>query len=66
MSLSNVHSTVYESEECVASDMICVCVCVYRISLDEGRHWDKLSFSSTPLFVDGVLMTPETENRIIT
>uniref|UniRef100_A0A8C1UBY0 Sortilin related VPS10 domain containing receptor 3b n=1 Tax=Cyprinus carpio TaxID=7962 RepID=A0A8C1UBY0_CYPCA len=37
-----------------------------RISLDEGRQWDKLSFSSTPLFVDGVLMTPETENRIIT
>ncbi|TRY93677.1 hypothetical protein DNTS_029389 [Danionella cerebrum] len=37
-----------------------------RISLDEGRHWDKLSFSATPLFVDGVLMTPETENRIIT
>ncbi|XP_042598026.1 VPS10 domain-containing receptor SorCS3-like isoform X3 [Cyprinus carpio] len=36
------------------------------ISLDEGRQWDKLSFSSTPLFVDGVLMTPETENRIIT
>uniref|UniRef100_A0A8C2EIA5 Sortilin related VPS10 domain containing receptor 3b n=1 Tax=Cyprinus carpio TaxID=7962 RepID=A0A8C2EIA5_CYPCA len=36
------------------------------ISLDEGRKWDKLSFSSTPLFVDGVLMTPETENHIIT
>uniref|UniRef100_A0A671MAF6 VPS10 domain-containing receptor SorCS3-like n=1 Tax=Sinocyclocheilus anshuiensis TaxID=1608454 RepID=A0A671MAF6_9TELE len=36
------------------------------ISLDEGRQWDKLSFSSTPLFVDGVMMTPETENHIIT
>uniref|UniRef100_A0A672RUV8 VPS10 domain-containing receptor SorCS3-like n=1 Tax=Sinocyclocheilus grahami TaxID=75366 RepID=A0A672RUV8_SINGR len=36
------------------------------ISLDEGRQWDKLSFSSTPLFVDGVLMTPETENHIVT
>nr|XP_055027995.1 VPS10 domain-containing receptor SorCS3 isoform X1 [Misgurnus anguillicaudatus] len=36
------------------------------ISLDEGRQWDRLSFSSTPLFVDGVLMTPETENHIIT
>ncbi|XP_051502906.1 VPS10 domain-containing receptor SorCS3-like [Myxocyprinus asiaticus] len=36
------------------------------ISLDEGLKWDRLSFSSTPLFVDGVLMTPETENYIIT
>lgn len=51
---------------CFVSEMKKICVCVSRISLDEGRQWDKLSFSSTPLFVDGVLMTPETENRIIT
>uniref|UniRef100_A0A8C1UDI4 Sortilin related VPS10 domain containing receptor 3b n=1 Tax=Cyprinus carpio TaxID=7962 RepID=A0A8C1UDI4_CYPCA len=42
------------------------CSVVLKDYLDEGRQWDKLSFSSTPLFVDGVLMTPETENRIIT
>lgn len=37
-----------------------------RISLDEGKKWDRHSFSLAPLFVDGVLMEPETENHIIT
>ncbi|XP_030643264.1 VPS10 domain-containing receptor SorCS3 [Chanos chanos] len=36
------------------------------ISLDEGRSWDRHSFSSSPLFVDGVLMEQDTENHIIT
>uniref|UniRef100_A0AAR2KKJ9 PKD domain-containing protein n=1 Tax=Pygocentrus nattereri TaxID=42514 RepID=A0AAR2KKJ9_PYGNA len=36
------------------------------VSMDEGRHWDRFSFSSTPLFVDGVLMEPHTQNYIIT
>ncbi|KAM6956470.1 VPS10 domain-containing receptor SorCS3 [Aplochiton taeniatus] len=36
------------------------------ISLDEGKKWDRHSFSLVPLFVDGVLMEPETENHIIT
>ncbi|XP_066527997.1 VPS10 domain-containing receptor SorCS3 [Hoplias malabaricus] len=36
------------------------------ISMDEGRHWDRFSFSSTPLFVDGVLMEQDTQNYIIT
>ncbi|KAI4888270.1 hypothetical protein NFI96_013855 [Prochilodus magdalenae] len=37
-----------------------------RVSMDEGRHWDRFSFSSTPLFVDGVLMEQDTQNYIIT
>ncbi|XP_053730343.1 VPS10 domain-containing receptor SorCS3 [Synchiropus splendidus] len=36
------------------------------ISLDEGKKWDRHSFSLTPLFVDGVLMEPESDNHIIT
>ncbi|XP_062319686.1 VPS10 domain-containing receptor SorCS3 [Osmerus eperlanus] len=36
------------------------------ISLDEGKKWDRHSFSLAPLFVDGVLMEPESENHIIT
>ncbi|KAG9268232.1 VPS10 domain-containing receptor SorCS3-like [Astyanax mexicanus] len=36
------------------------------ISMDEGRHWDRFSFSSAPLFVDGVLMEQDTQNYIIT
>ncbi|XP_078144743.1 VPS10 domain-containing receptor SorCS3-like [Centroberyx gerrardi] len=36
------------------------------ISLDEGKKWDRHSFSLAPLYVDGVLMEPETENHIIT
>lgn len=37
-----------------------------RISLDEGKKWDRHSFSSAPLYVDGVLMEPESDNHIIT
>ncbi|XP_037535849.1 VPS10 domain-containing receptor SorCS3 [Nematolebias whitei] len=36
------------------------------ISLDEGKKWDRHSFSLAPLFVDGVLMEPESDNHIIT
>uniref|UniRef100_A0AAV2JPK1 PKD domain-containing protein n=1 Tax=Knipowitschia caucasica TaxID=637954 RepID=A0AAV2JPK1_KNICA len=36
------------------------------ISLDEGKKWDRHTFSSAPLYVDGVLMAPESENHIIT
>ncbi|XP_076834933.1 VPS10 domain-containing receptor SorCS3 isoform X2 [Brachyhypopomus gauderio] len=36
------------------------------ISMDEGRQWNRISFSSTPLFVDGVLMEQDTQNYIIT
>ncbi|XP_024283088.1 VPS10 domain-containing receptor SorCS3 isoform X2 [Oncorhynchus tshawytscha] len=34
------------------------------ISLDEGKTWDRHSFSLVPLFLDGALMQPE--NHIIT
>ncbi|KAM9394637.1 VPS10 domain-containing receptor SorCS3-like isoform 2-T2 [Salvelinus alpinus] len=34
------------------------------VSLDEGKKWDRHSFSLAPLFLDGVLMQPE--NHIIT
>lgn len=37
-----------------------------RISLDEGKKWDRHSFSLVPLYVDGVLMEPESDNHIIT
>uniref|UniRef100_A0A671VPD2 Sortilin related VPS10 domain containing receptor 3b n=1 Tax=Sparus aurata TaxID=8175 RepID=A0A671VPD2_SPAAU len=37
-----------------------------RISLDEGKKWDRHSFSLAPLYVDGVLMEPESDNHIIT
>ncbi|XP_034040761.1 VPS10 domain-containing receptor SorCS3 [Thalassophryne amazonica] len=36
------------------------------ISLDEGKKWDRHSFSLAPLYVDGVLMDPDSENHIIT
>ncbi|KAJ0067047.1 hypothetical protein NL108_008949, partial [Boleophthalmus pectinirostris] len=36
------------------------------ISLDEGKKWDRHTFSLAPLYVDGVLMAPESENHIIT
>ncbi|XP_004077390.2 VPS10 domain-containing receptor SorCS3 [Oryzias latipes] len=36
------------------------------ISLDEGKKWDRHSFSLAPLYVDGVLMEPESGNHIIT
>ncbi|XP_032409521.1 VPS10 domain-containing receptor SorCS3 isoform X1 [Xiphophorus hellerii] len=36
------------------------------ISLDEGKKWDRHSFSLVPLYVDGVLMEPESDNHIIT
>lgn len=38
----------------------------FRISLDEGKKWGRHSFSSAPLYVDGVLMEPESDNHIIT
>ncbi|XP_036980487.1 VPS10 domain-containing receptor SorCS3 isoform X1 [Acanthopagrus latus] len=37
-----------------------------QISLDEGKKWDRHSFSLAPLYVDGVLMEPESDNHIIT
>ncbi|KAG7463022.1 hypothetical protein MATL_G00190840 [Megalops atlanticus] len=36
------------------------------ISFDEGKQWERHSFSLVPLFVDGVLVEPGTENHIIT
>ncbi|KAA8583695.1 hypothetical protein FQN60_014903 [Etheostoma spectabile] len=36
------------------------------ISLDEGKKWDRHSFSLAHLYVDGVLMEPESDNHIIT
>ncbi|TNM99316.1 hypothetical protein fugu_012349 [Takifugu bimaculatus] len=36
------------------------------ISLDEGKKWDRHGFSLAPLYVDGVLMEPESDNHIIT
>ncbi|EMP39771.1 VPS10 domain-containing receptor SorCS1 [Chelonia mydas] len=37
-----------------------------RLSFDEGRSWSKYSFTSTPLFVDGVLGEPGEETLIMT
>ncbi|XP_077586040.1 VPS10 domain-containing receptor SorCS3-like [Stigmatopora nigra] len=36
------------------------------ISLDEGKKWDRHTFSLAPLYVDGVLMESESDNHIIT
>ncbi|XP_019735230.1 VPS10 domain-containing receptor SorCS1 isoform X2 [Hippocampus comes] len=36
------------------------------LSFDEGRQWNKYSFTSTPLFVDGVLGEPGEETLIMT
>ncbi|XP_053708942.1 VPS10 domain-containing receptor SorCS3 isoform X2 [Synchiropus splendidus] len=36
------------------------------ISFDEGRQWTQHSFSSLPLFVDGVLVESGAENQIMT
>ncbi|XP_051935354.1 VPS10 domain-containing receptor SorCS3 isoform X1 [Hippocampus zosterae] len=36
------------------------------ISLDEGKKWDRHTFSLTPFYVDGVLMESESDNHIIT
>ncbi|XP_027873821.1 VPS10 domain-containing receptor SorCS1 isoform X1 [Xiphophorus couchianus] len=36
------------------------------LSFDEGRQWNKYSFSNTPLFVDGVLGEPGEETLIMT
>uniref|UniRef100_A0A3B5AL67 VPS10 domain-containing receptor SorCS3-like n=1 Tax=Stegastes partitus TaxID=144197 RepID=A0A3B5AL67_9TELE len=33
---------------------------------NEGKKWDRHSFSLAPLYVDGVLMEPESDNHIIT
>lgn len=52
-----------------------VCVCarcnvmfmfLHRLSFDEGRVWSKYSFTSSPLFVDGVLGEPGEETLIMT
>uniref|UniRef100_A0A8C1UAF1 VPS10 domain-containing receptor SorCS2 n=1 Tax=Cyprinus carpio TaxID=7962 RepID=A0A8C1UAF1_CYPCA len=37
-----------------------------RLSFDEGRVWNKYSFTSSPLFVDGVLGEPGEETLIMT
>lgn len=39
---------------------------VHRLSFDEGRSWNKYSFTSIPLFVDGVLGEPGEETLIMT
>ncbi|XP_034043575.1 LOW QUALITY PROTEIN: VPS10 domain-containing receptor SorCS1 [Thalassophryne amazonica] len=36
------------------------------LSFDEGREWNKYSFTSSPLFVDGVLGEPGEETLIMT
>ncbi|XP_057699081.1 VPS10 domain-containing receptor SorCS1 isoform X2 [Corythoichthys intestinalis] len=36
------------------------------LSFDEGRQWNKYSFTSTPLFMDGVLGEPGEETLIMT
>uniref|UniRef100_A0A3B4Y444 VPS10 domain-containing receptor SorCS3-like n=1 Tax=Seriola lalandi dorsalis TaxID=1841481 RepID=A0A3B4Y444_SERLL len=36
------------------------------VSFDEGRQWNQHSFSSVPLFVDGVLVEAGAENQIMT
>ncbi|XP_075891334.1 VPS10 domain-containing receptor SorCS1 isoform X3 [Nelusetta ayraudi] len=36
------------------------------LSFDEGRQWSKYAFTSTPLFVDGVLGEPGEETLIMT
>ncbi|XP_048843157.1 VPS10 domain-containing receptor SorCS3 [Brienomyrus brachyistius] len=36
------------------------------ISFDEGRQWIRHGFSLVPLFVDGILVEPGTENQIMT
>ncbi|KAK7929837.1 hypothetical protein WMY93_006232 [Mugilogobius chulae] len=36
------------------------------LSVDEGRQWNKYSFTNTPLFVDGVLGEPGEETLIMT
>lgn len=37
-----------------------------RVSFDEGRQWTQHSFSSVPLFVDGVLVEAGADNQIMT
>ncbi|XP_053730990.1 VPS10 domain-containing receptor SorCS1-like [Synchiropus splendidus] len=36
------------------------------LSFDEGRNWDKYSFTSSPLYVDGVLGEPGEDTPIMT
>uniref|UniRef100_A0AAY4F144 PKD domain-containing protein n=1 Tax=Denticeps clupeoides TaxID=299321 RepID=A0AAY4F144_9TELE len=36
------------------------------VSFDEGRQWSRHSFSTTPLFVDGVLVEPGIDSQIMT
>lgn len=42
------------------------CDTVHRVTFDEGRQWTQHSFSSVPLFVDGVLVEAGAENQIMT
>jgi len=37
-----------------------------RLSFDEGKSWSKYSFTSLPLFVDGILGEPGEETLIMT
>ncbi|TNN81839.1 VPS10 domain-containing receptor SorCS1 [Liparis tanakae] len=37
-----------------------------QLSFDEGRNWDKYSFTSSPLYVDGVLGEPGEDTLIMT
>lgn len=37
-----------------------------RLTFDEGRNWDKYSFTSSPLYVDGVLGEPGEDILIMT
>uniref|UniRef100_A0A7N6AFT4 PKD domain-containing protein n=1 Tax=Anabas testudineus TaxID=64144 RepID=A0A7N6AFT4_ANATE len=37
-----------------------------QLSFDEGRQWNKYTFTNTPLFVDGVLGEPGEETLIMT
>lgn len=50
----------------LASVPCATAVCVPRLSFDEGRQWNKYSFTNTPLFVDGVLGEPGEETLIMT
>ncbi|XP_061824139.1 VPS10 domain-containing receptor SorCS1-like isoform X1 [Nerophis lumbriciformis] len=36
------------------------------LSFDEGRNWDKFSFTSSPLYVDGVLGEPGEDTLVMT
>lgn len=52
--------------EALARVFCSAAVCFLRLSFDEGRQWNKYSFTNTPLFVDGVLGEPGEETLIMT